>query len=108
MRTKKRPVTGPIRYLFIVKSPEYESKYASLSGTGIRLRDAATKYGLHRSTLWRWCRIYNLIPMINEYPIELDESYVAYCAGIYLRDGYRTSGSKLFDEIGRPKHSAND
>ncbi|MEO0249529.1 MAG: hypothetical protein ABIN58_08315 [candidate division WOR-3 bacterium] len=73
-----------------------QEKHAYLDGQPIRLNQAANRYNLHPSSLWRWARAgyIRVYSKEDEWAIELDEKDVAVISEL-SRAGLITSGRSI-------------
>ena len=86
----------------VTKETILEKQFGELMGQSITISDASKKYNVIRRTIERWIN-QDYITVINpdNYPVEIDEAEIAYCADVYhQRKG--KSGVPLLDENGLP------
>jgi hypothetical protein len=95
-------VVSEINEVTKTKADILKEEYTDLVGQPITLSDASKKYNVIRRTIERWItQDYIAVINPNNYPIEIDEAEIAYCADVYhQRKG--KSGVPLLDENGLP------
>jgi len=77
--------------------------FEHLRGKAITVTDGALKYGIHRTTIFKWIKQGFVHVLMPGYRMEVDEGDVAYCARVHdARKDLGGQGTPLLDEAGRP------